>query len=230
MLAARRATVSAREPSDRVQSASGALMVGCGRWAVRRERGAGRGRCASEWNCGTEASARSRPIFVFRPTLPSLALAPMAALWARAKEAVGLADDVEEQATGPMSRLLATVDEATTLDRSTVRARERRRFHPPSSLFSPYISLPLAIHPSPLPLFPSASSALRPACLSASCSAPWAPSSSWCPRENLPLCIPSVTSSPLPPPVSSSARPSRHAPCARRPGGRPRCATWARSA
>ena len=46
------------------------------------------------WNRGE--CARS-PHFCFRPTLPSLALAPMAALWARAKEAVGLADDVEEQ-------------------------------------------------------------------------------------------------------------------------------------
>jgi len=58
------------------------------------------------------------------------------ALWGRAKEALGLADDVEEAASGPMSRLLATVDEATTLDRSTVRDGARARARPNPLRFS----------------------------------------------------------------------------------------------
>ena len=47
----------------------------------------------------------------------------MAALWGRAKEALGLQDEEAAQPEGQLARLLNVVDEATTMDRSTVRKR-----------------------------------------------------------------------------------------------------------
>ncbi len=46
------------------------------------------------------------------------------ALWGRAKDALGLTDVEEQAESGPLSRLLATVDEATTMDRTTVNAAD----------------------------------------------------------------------------------------------------------